>query len=154
MIGLIDFDGTVVYQTPEKICEVDTGAEAVLKELLANDHQLVLWTCRNHSLDNPYNYYRGVKKDPDSLDEALEWFKKRDIPLLSVNSVPDSFSKRLIGTSNKPLCDFVIDDLNIGTPLKFNKVIMEMYDGNKYAIRTHCVDWKKIREELQGLGII
>lgn len=155
MIGLIDFDGTVVYHVHECICEEETDAEAVLKKLVAKGHKLILWTCRNHSADNPYNYYDSkhkYPKVPDSLDEAINWFKERNIPLYAVNQNPSS--KQYIGTSEKPLCDFVIDDLNIGTPLKFKKVKCMTYDGHPYEIITHCVDWEVMEEMLRDRGLI
>jgi hypothetical protein len=152
MIGLIDFDGTVVYHIPEGVCPIDTGAEKVLKKLVEKGHKLVIWTCRNKSKTNPFNYINGEPKVPDSLDEALNWYKERDIPLYAVNSVPGG--EKYVGDSTKPLCDFVIDDLNVGTPLKVNVVPCHNYDGTTSLVRAHCVDWEKMETLLKERGIL
>lgn len=152
MIGLIDFDGTVVYHVPEGVCPIDTGAEKVLKRLIDCGHKLVLWTCRNHSDNNPYNYVGGKRKVLDSLDEAINWFKERGIQLYGINEVPNN--SKYVGTSNKPLCDFVIDDLNVGTPLKVNTVPCILYSGEEKEVRSHCIDWKKMEKLLEKRGII
>ena len=57
---LIDYDGTVVPYLPENgYSDHETGAEQVLKRIIASGHQLVLWTARNRSRNNPYNYIGG-----------------------------------------------------------------------------------------------
>lgn len=152
MVGLIDFDGTVVYHVPQGVCPIDTGATKVLKRLIKKGHNLVLWTCRNSSPDNPYNFVNGKPKVPDSLGEALDWFKSKGIPLYGVNEVPDS--DRMVGTSRKPLYDFLIDDLNIGTPLKFKMVPCHLYEGGTKLVKAHCVDWEKIEKMLEERGIL
>ena len=140
MIGLIDFDGTVVYHVPEGVCPIDTGAEKVLKKLVEKGHKLVIWTCRNSSKTNPFNYVDGKPKVPDSLDEALNWYKERN--------------EKYVGDSIKPLCDFVIDDLNVGTPLKVDIVPCHNYDGTTSMVRAHCVDWEKMETLLEERGIL
>ena len=152
MIGLIDFDGTVVYHVPEGVCPIDTGAEKVLKKFVAKGHKIVIWTCRNKSKDNPFNYIDGKPKTPDSLDEATNWYKERNIPVFAVNEVPTT--KQYVGTSAKPLCDFVIDDLNIGTPIKSDIVPCHYYNGMVGMVRAHCVDWEKLEEILIESGIL
>ena len=152
MIGLIDFDGTVVYHVPEGVCPIDTGAERVLKQLVKKGHKLVLWTCRNKSKNNPFNYVNGEPKVPDSLEEALNWYKERNIPLYAVNEVPGS--EKYIGDSIKPLCDFVIDVLNVGTPIKYGVVPCHYYNGKVCEVYTHCVDWDRMEELLKDLGIL
>lgn len=153
MIGLIDFDGTVIFNTPEgPPCPIDTGAERVLKKLIEKGHHLVLWTCRNKSEDNPYNYVDGVRKKVDSLDEAINWFKSRNIPLYSVNCLDNGL--KYVGTSRKPLCDFIIDDLNVGTPLIYKDVPFISRDGNTYISKSHCVDWEKMEKLLKDRNIL
>ena len=57
MIIAVDFDGTLVCQAPHGFyCKKDIGSEAVLKELIEKGHKIILWTCRNNSKKNPYNY--------------------------------------------------------------------------------------------------
>lgn len=152
MVGLIDFDGTVVYHVPQGVCPIDTGATKVLRRLIEKGHNIVLWTCRNSSKDNPYNFVDGVPKDPDSLGEAVKWFEDHNIPLYGINEVPDS--DRMVGTSRKPLYDFLIDDLNIGTPLKYKMVPCHLYNGGTTLVKAHCVDWEKIEKLLEEKGIL
>ena len=152
MIGLIDFDGTVVYHVPEGVCQVDTGAERVLKKLIEKGHKIVLWTCRNESKTNPFNYLDGKPKIPNSLNEAINWYKDRDIPLYSINGVPGN--EKYIGESIKPLCDFVIDDLNVCTPLRFDTVPYEHYNGTTGLVNSHCVDWDKMEKLLKQRHIL
>ena len=87
---LIDFDGTCVPNLPEPgFSEVDTGAERVLKRIVSAGHRLILWTCRNNSRNNPYNYIGGKFRTETSLEEAERWFREREIPLYCVNNNPE-----------------------------------------------------------------
>ena len=84
MIILVDFDGTIIPQLPYNgICDIDTGAERVLKRLVSSGHLLVLWTCRNNSRENPYNYVNGIYRGEGDkhLDELYKMMilKLKDI---------------------------------------------------------------------------
>ena len=75
MIIAIDFDGTCVTHEYPKMGK-DIGAIPVLKELIKNDHQLILFTMRSGS----------------TLEDALTWFDDNDIDLWSVNLNPEQKS--------------------------------------------------------------
>jgi hypothetical protein len=65
----IDFDGTVVTHAYPLIGN-DIGSQAVLKRLVDAGHQLILFTMRG---------------DDSYLKEAVNWFKKNNIPLYGIN---------------------------------------------------------------------
>lgn len=114
MIIAIDFDGTCVKHAFPKIGE-SIGAEPVLKALVKNGHKLILWTMRSNVtaprrpedepeidiLDEPGNY----------LDDAVNWFRERDIPLYAVqrNPTQDSWT-----SSPKCYAEMYIDDAALG----------------------------------------
>ena len=119
----LDFDGTVVTHAYPEVGE-DIGAVAVLKELVAQDDKLILWTMRSGKL----------------LDEAVAWFKKHDIPLWAVNENP---SQKEWTSSPKLHADLLIDDSALGCPTCF-------LDGE----RRPAADWRRIREMLVRMGYL
>lgn len=149
---LIDFDGTCVPGLPEPgFSEVDTGAERVLKKLVKAGHMLVLWTVRNSSRNNPYNWTNGKFRQETSLGEAERWFKERNIPLFGINQVPGE--EETVGYSRKALADFMIDDTAIGTPITFGQVTYYSYSKESMeTCNTHCVDWVILDEILDKEG--
>ena len=153
-IILLDFDGAVIPKVPDGYCDVDTGAETVLKKLINSGHLIVLWTCRNNSLDNPYNYINGVPREETYLQEAINWFESRNIPLYGVNTVPGQ--ETLIGYSKKLLGDIMIDDTSIGIPLVWGAVDYISYDTGEiiHGYYTHCVDWRSIEAILKQRRLI
>lgn len=153
-IILVDFDGTVVPKTPNGYCEVDTGAEYVLKKLIDAGHLIVLWTCRNNSLDNPYNYINGVPREETCLAEATRWFESRGIPLYGINSVPQQ--ENIIGYSKKLLGDIIIDDTALGIPLVWGNVDYIAYETGEIirGYYTHCVDWRAVEAILKQQKLI
>lgn len=154
MIFLIDFDGTCVPQLPEAgYCEVDTGADKVLKKLVQGGHKLVLWTARNNSRNNPFNYSAGRFRTETSLEEAERWFKERDLPLYGTNAHDQEEDQ--VGYSRKIVGDFLIDDTAIGTPLVWGNAEYASYDtGEIKTVYTHCVDWRKIEEILREMKLL
>ena len=157
MIILLDFDGTCTWQLsepgyaledPPRVCEV-------LNKLIRNGHKIILWTSRNDSLDNPYNYYDiGEPREETSLDEAIRWFRERNILLSGVNGYYGE--EQIIGTSRKLYGDLLIDDMCIGIPRIEGEIdYIRYYDGeivrNYY---TYCVDWSKIEELLMERYIL
>ena len=101
MIIAVDFDGTCVTHDYPEIGE-PIGAYFVLKALIDEGHQLILWTMRSGS----------------RLDEAVQWFKDQDLPLYGVNNNP----KQSTWTdSPKAHAHLYIDDAALGIPLKYNK---------------------------------
>ena len=158
MIIAVDFDGTLVCQAPHGFyCKKDIGSEAVLKELIEKGHKIILWTCRNNSKKNPYNYHLVGKewRKETSLKEAIRWFKERGIPLSGVNSYKPG--EKFIGSSRKPLADLIIDDTALGVPVKNDLVdVYSVKTGRKSEIQrnTRYVDWEKARLLLIERGIL
>lgn len=158
MIILLDFDGTCTWQLsepgyaledPPRVCEV-------LNRLIRNRHKIILWTSRNDSLDNPYNYYVGTGelREETSLDEAIRWFRERNILLSGVNGYPGE--EQFVGTSRKPYGELIIDDMCLGIPRLEGEIdYIRYYDGeivrNHY---TYCVNWPEIEKLLESRGII
>lgn len=130
MIIGIDFDGTcVVHKFPE-IGE-DIGAQKVLRDLVTNKHQLILFTMRSNNGENKY------------LDEAVKWFKDNGIPLYGINENP---TQHKWTSSPKPYCHLYIDDAALGCPLKKYNI------GDKDE-RPH-VDWSEVSGILKIREII
>jgi hypothetical protein len=100
MIIAIDFDGTCVTHEYPNIGK-DIGAVSVLQKIVKDGHQLILNTMRS-----------GIK-----LQEAVDWFKKNDIPLYGINKNPD---QKLWTASPKVYADLYIDDAALGCPLKYD----------------------------------
>lgn len=115
MIFCIDFDNTIVNEKGKAI----KGAFRVLKKILENEHEIILWTVR----------------EGKPLTEAVEFLESNNVKLLGINSNPNF-------NSRKPLCDFFIDDRNLGCPIYFNE------KGNK------CVDWDEIEKILMNMRAI
>lgn len=94
---LIDFDGTVVtHEYP--LVGKDIGAVPVLRKLVNNKHRLILFTMRSGK----------------ELDDAVYWFKERDIPLYGVNVNP---TQHTWTSSPKAYGQLIIDDICLGIPL-------------------------------------
>jgi hypothetical protein len=124
MVIGIDFDGTcVVHEFP--YVGRDIGAAPVLKELVANGHSLILWTMRSNGAKGNF------------LDDAINWFKKNEIPLWGIQTNPEQSSWT---SSPKAYCHLYIDDAALGCPL-----VSEHKD---------FVDWVKVREMLVERKII
>jgi hypothetical protein len=125
MILNIDFDGTVVTHEYPRVGK-DIGAVPVLKRLVENGHQLILFTMRG---------------DNSHLKEAVDWFKINDIPLYGINTNPTQISWT---DSPKSHADLILDDTALGTPLLFN-----------WSVSTHpYVDWVKMEELLIQRGLL
>jgi hypothetical protein len=128
---LIDFDGTcVTHDFPNT--GADIGAAPVLRELVANGHNLILFTMRGSG-------ELSIKKfGNDGLAEAVKWFKDNDIPLYGIQTNP---TQHKWTNSPKAYGHLIIDDTGLGTPVKtVNKQLF--------------VDWKKVRPMLLDLGLI
>jgi len=120
MIIAIDFDGTCVSHKFPKIGH-DIGAVPILKELISNGHQLILFTMRS---DRPNGNF---------LTDAVNWFKENDIELYGIQYNP---TQSLWTTSNKCEANLYIDDAALGCPLIYNER------------ERPYVDWYKVREIL------
>lgn len=114
MIIAVDFDGTCVTHEFPKVGK-DIGAVPVLKRLIEKGHQIILYTMR---CDN-------------TLQEAIDWFKKNDIPLLGVNENP---TQKRWTSSPKIFAHIYIDDAALGCPLKASSISDRPY-----------VDWDRVK---------
>ena len=125
---VIDFDGTcVTHEFPAIGREI--GATQVLRELVDAGHRLILFTIRSN----------GKKKNDRTLDNALDWFRERNIPLFGIQKHPE---QQLWTLSPKAYGDIYIDDAALGCPL-----IIPETDEHPY------VDWKVVRKLLKEKGL-
>lgn len=121
---LLDMDGTCVKHVNPGIGE-SIGAEYVLRRLNRENHKLILFTMRS-------------SKD-GSLQEAVNWFKERGIPLYGIQSNPE---QREWTHSPKAYGDFLIDDTALGIPLRH-------IEGER-----PFVDWKQVEILLEEKNIL
>lgn len=119
----IDFDGTCVTHEYPYLGQ-DIGAVPVLRELVEQGHNLILYTMRSGKLEK----------------EAVHWFKEHDIPLYAVNSNP---TQKKWTKSPKVHADVYIDDGALGCPLVHSMTTSRPY-----------VDWVKVREWLVQEGFL
>ncbi len=132
----IDFDGTCVTHDYPEIGK-SIGAESVLKALVENGHQLILFTMRS---DRDV-LVDGMLYQETFLTDALLWFKKNNIPLYGVQANPTQTEWT---NSPKAYAQLYIDDAALGCPL--------IYPDDKQE--RPYVDWKKVREMLSVLQLI
>ena len=136
----IDFDGTCVTHAFPKI-GYEIGAPAVLKKIVENGHQLVLFTMRSDVV-NPKGGDNLIHLESGNyLAEAVNWFKKHGIPLYGVNVNP---TQHTWTTSPKAYCHLYIDDAALGVPLAYD---------TRLSDRSY-VDWAQVEELLKQKGII
>lgn len=100
MVIAVDFDGTIVEHCYPKIGDERPFATDILKKLIADRHQLVLWTVRDGQL----------------LEDAIKWCEERGVTFYSVNSERSAmFNEERNGNFSRKLnADVFIDDCNIG----------------------------------------
>ena len=125
---VIDFDGTCVTHDYPSIGR-EIGATPVLRELADAGHRLILFTVRCND----------KKRNNHTLDEAVTWFRERDIPLFGIQTHPEQRSWTL---SPKACGDLYIDDAALGCPLHIPE-----NDERPY------VDWKTVRKLLKERDI-
>ena len=126
---VIDFDGTcVTFAYPAIGREI--GATPVLRELADAGHRLILSTIRCNE----------KKRNNRTLDDALEWFRERNIPLYGIQTHPE---QHFWTSSPKTYGDLYIDDAALGCPL-----IIPENEERPY------VDWKTVRKLLVEKGFI
>ena len=123
LIFAVDFDGTCVTNNFPDVGE-DIGAQAVLKELVANNHKLILWTVRSGS----------------NLEPAVEWFKKNEIPLFGIADNPFYPSG-----GRKVHADCFIDDRALGCPLNTTALSEPFVDW--FRVRQALVEAGFIKEK-------
>lgn len=140
MIVAVDFDGTCVTHEFPRVGE-EIGAAEVLKELTDKGHKIILFTMRSHP--NEINQNRTLDENiinNDVLQDAIDWFKKHDIPLFGVNENP---TQKDWTSSPKPYAHIYIDDAALGVPLKHDSLSDRPY-----------VDWDIVRYYLHAKSIL
>lgn len=134
MIIAVDFDGTCVTHEFPKVGK-DIGAVPVLKKLVEKGHQIILYTMRSHSNGDGGNIDKyGNSISNDTLQDAIDWFKKNGIPLLGVNENP---TQKRWTSSPKIFAHLYIDDAALGCPL-----IQTQLSSRPY------VDWEETKKLL------
>lgn len=144
---VIDFDGTVVTHEFPNIGK-DIGAVPVLKELVENGHNLILFTMRS-DVENPQsNDETIIAKGGNYLTDAVNWFKENEIPLYGIQKNPtqDSWTH-----SPKAYGQIIIDDAALGCPLTYYKpnAGLELLKKNR-----PFVDWVKVRKWFVEMGLL
>jgi hypothetical protein len=141
MVINIDFDGTCVTHDFPRVGK-DIGAVPVLKKLVENGHQLILFTMRSDRKEATPVIDPTIQNVTGKfLTEAVEWFKSHDIPLYGIQTNP---TQRNWTTSPKSYAELMIDDSALGCPLKYNE-----------SLSTRpFVDWEKVEELLIEKGIL
>lgn len=140
---VIDFDGTcVTHEFP--LVGKDIGAIPVLKKLVENGHNLILFTMRSDLQFKqiyPLINQQILNVQGKHLSAAINWFLQNKIPLYGVQTNP---TQNTWTNSPKAYGQLIIDDAALGCPLKFNSQISE----NPF------VDWQKVNDLLIEMGII
>lgn len=113
----VDFDGTCVdHRFPEVGPDVPHAARTLIE--LADEHRIFLYTMRSG----------------EYLEEAVDWFRTRDIFLSGINSDP---GQGMWTQSPKCYAEVYIDDAAFGVPL----IHPEGFERS-------CVDWLAVRDAL------
>ena len=142
MIIAVDFDGTCVTHGFPEVGR-DIGAVPVLKGLVEKGHKIILYTMRSHpDKNNQGKTLSGRIISNDTLQDAIDWFKKNEIPLWGINENP---KQKEWTSSPKIYANIYIDDAALGTPLRYAK------EGGLYR---PYVDWDKMRILLRNKGVL
>ena len=137
----IDFDGTCVTHDFPKVGK-SIGAEKVLKRLVENGHQLILFTMRSDRLEAKPVIDPTIQNVTGKfLTEAINWFKENNIPLYGIQKNPTQHNWT---TSPKSYAELMIDDSALGCPLKFDLSISQR----------PFVDWDKVEIILEQDGFL
>jgi len=120
----VDFDGTVVTHAFPKIGE-DIGSVKVLKRLVKDGHQLIIFTMRSGN----------------TLEEAVKWFNDNEIPLYGIQTNP---TQKRWTSSPKSYAELMIDDAALGAPLKMDKNVSDR----------PFIDWTLVEEMLEKAELL
>jgi hypothetical protein len=120
----IDFDGTCVTHFFPFIGK-DIGAIPVLKKLIANGHNLILFTMRSDTF----------------LTEAVQYLKEHGVVLYGINKNPTQSEWT---NSPKAYGQIYIDDAALGCPLRIDTRLSDR----------PFVDWVEMEKLLEERNII
>ena len=105
VIICVDFDGTcVTHEYPDIGKEI--GATEVLREIINKGYEIILFTTRSGK----------------ELQDAVDWFRERNIPLFGINMNPEQF---MWTSSPKPYANIYIDDAGLGCPIKYDRTLSD-----------------------------
>ena len=107
----VDFDGTVVTHEYPRIGK-DVGAVPVLRFLIEQGHDLILYTMRSGQ----------------ELEEAVSWYELHNIPLYGIQCDPN---QKEWTSSPKCYAQLYIDDAALGAPLMRNQSGQQHIDWDK-----------------------
>ena len=139
MIIAVDFDGTCVSHDFPNVGK-DIGAVPVLKRLVNNGHNLILFTMRGDRFEKKPTKDESIQDVTGLfLTDAINWFKDNDIPLYGIQTNPTQHNWT---NSPKSYAHLMIDDSALGCPLVFKKEISE----RPFA----C--WETIERYLEQIG--
>jgi hypothetical protein len=132
----IDFDGTcVTHEYPE--IGKSIGAEPVLKALVENGHQLILFTMRSdRKVEDGAMVYEET-----FLSDAVNWFERNNIPIYGIQQNPTQMEWT---NSPKAYGQLYIDDAALGCPLIYPEDIQQR----------PFVDWEKVSGMLKSLQLL
>jgi len=133
----VDFDGTCVTHKYPFIGK-DIGAVPVLQRLAAHGHQLILFTMRSNKLVDIHDPDTIGETYTNTLSDAINWFKKNEIPLYGIQSNP---TQKHWTSSPKSHADIMIDDSALGCPLIYP-------NGDR-----PYVDWVMVEKILEEDGL-
>jgi hypothetical protein len=132
----IDFDGTCVTHEYPEIGKY-IGAEPVLKALVENGHQLILFTMRSdRKVEDGAMVYEET-----FLSDAVNWFERNNIPLYGIQQNPTQMEWT---NSPKAYGQLYIDDAALGCPLIYPEDIQQR----------PFVDWEKVTVMLKSLQLL
>ena len=135
----IDFDGTCVTHDFPRVGK-EIGAVPVLKRLVENGHQLILFTMRSDRTEKKETNDPTIQDvTGEFLTDAVNWFKKHDIPLYGIQTNPTQHNWT---TSPKSYAELMIDDSALGCPLRYDLQVSER----------PFVDWETVELYLENMG--
>lgn len=101
MIIAVDFDGVLVEDKFPEIGKQNEEMVRVIKELIKQGHEVVLWTCRADT----------------ELESAVKWCKDNGLEFCAINDNAPSnkakYEKKYPNGTRKVYADFYVDDHNI-----------------------------------------
>ena len=137
----IDFDGTCVTHDFPRVGK-EIGAVPVLKRLVENGHQLILFTMRSDRKDKKETNDPTIQDvTGEFLTDAVNWFKKNNIPLYGIQTNPTQHNWT---TSPKSYAELMIDDSSLGCPLRYDLQV-----SNR-----PFVDWEAVEEALENMKLL
>ena len=141
LIIAVDFDGTCVTHEFPAVGKDVPGAVKVLKRLVEADHKLILYTMRSNCVNNTGASHEFPEViNGNFLDDAVNWFKERDIELWGINYNRDQHKWT---KSPKVYAQIYIDDAALGTPIIKNELSVRPY-----------VDWRVVEALLELSGVL